>query len=412
MYNIGKMRTIVFVGRTNVGKSSLFNAVLRKRMAVVGAIENLTNDPIRFVAGDLTFFDTPGISKVEDLDIILPKVGDFDLVCIVVEPNMSIDLEKKVLAYFAKRKKECIFVLNKADLKRDFSVPSVESISVSAISGENLAIFRKRLGLFPKNLIKKTIEKETISEVKTGINSFSEFNKKIFIIGRSNVGKSSIGNYLLQKDRFKVMDEIGTTRDLISEDFGSFELFDTPGYRKNNALDAVEKASQYRLDKLIEENESGYALMVIDASIGLTKGDRILLDRLLEKFAVLICVNKIDVVEIFWLRDVVKEIKRIYDGIEVVEISAKTGQGMDWLRFAARKLSLTKFPKPKTAALNKWLGMQGFSCAKYIVQRGPLDFILFSKKNLTSNHVKFLEKSLLDYLKLKGVRIKIEVAIE
>ena len=71
MYNIGKMRTIVFVGRTNVGKSSLFNAVLRKRMAVVGAIENLTNDPIRFVAGDLTFFDTPGISKVEDLDIIL-----------------------------------------------------------------------------------------------------------------------------------------------------------------------------------------------------------------------------------------------------------------------------------------------------------------------------------------------------
>lgn len=401
------MNNVIFVGRTNVGKSSLFNSLVRKSIAVVGAIENLTNDPIRFKIGDLTLFDTPGIAKIEDLDVIIPRVGDFNLVCIVVQPNMTMELEKKILAYFRKMNKECIFVLNKADLKGDFSIPSVESIAASAISGQGLALLRKRLGFPPRQ---KVLHKNTLDEEKN--NFGSNFQKKIFIIGRSNVGKSTIGNYILGKDRFKVMDQIGTTRDLISEDFGSFELFDTPGYRKNNALDDIEKASQYRLDRLIDENDSGYALMVIDASIGLTRGDRILLDRLLEKFAVLICVNKIDVVEKLWLRDVIDEIKRIYDGINVVWISAKTGEGMERLFFAAQELASTNFPKLKTNQLNKWLGMQGIPSAKYMVQKSALEFILFSKKKLNANQIKFLEKSLLAYMNLKGVQLKIEVAFE
>ena len=123
------MNKVVFIGRTNVGKSSVFNAIVKKNMAVVGHIENLTNDPTRFVGQNVTVFDTPGVTSIDDIKLIERKIGDFDTVCIVIEPGMEIELEKKILGYF--KNKECIFILNKCDLDEDFSIPSVESICVS-----------------------------------------------------------------------------------------------------------------------------------------------------------------------------------------------------------------------------------------------------------------------------------------
>ena len=383
------MSKVVFFGRSNVGKSSVFNAVVGKNLAVVGEIENLTNDPTRFSGQNVTVFDTPGISKIEDLKIIERKIGDFDTACIVIEPNMSIDLEKKILAHF--KHKECIFVLNKADLDGEFTVPSVESIPVSAISDKNINLLRNRIGFFG---LKKKL-------------------RKIFLIGRSNVGKSSIGNYLLGIDRFKVVDEVGTTRDLVAEDFGSFELFDTPGYRKNNNLNSIEKASQYRLDRLIEGNEVGCVVMVVDASIGLTKGDRILIDRLLEKFVVVIALNKIDLVRQNWLVDTSREIRRIYPNLPLVEVSAKTGDGMYKLKSVTADFASLKLGKVKTSYLNKWLRMQKrFDFVKYITQKSATSFIVFSKRRINEPQIRFLERSLSEYLNIKGVRIKIEVVLE
>ena len=383
------MSKVVFFGRSNVGKSSVFNAIVGKNIAVVGEIENLTNDPTRFVGQNVTVFDTPGVSKIEDLKLVESKIGNFDTACIVIEPNMSIELEKKILAYF--KNKECIFVLNKADTDGEFVVPSIESIPVSAISGQNIDLLRRRIGFY--GLSKKL--------------------RKIFLIGRSNVGKSSIGNYLLGINRFKVVDEIGTTRDLVGEDFGSFELFDTPGYRKNNNLNSIEKASQYRLERLIQSKETGCVVMVVDASIGLTKGDRILIDKLLESFVVVICVNKVDLVPKNWLLDIVKEIKRIYPNLVLVEVSAKTGEGMYRLRAVARDFAAMKLGKIKTSYLNKWLRMQkGFEFIKYITQKSPTSFIVFSKRRIDQHQLRFLERSLLSYLNLNGVRIKIEVVLE
>ncbi len=307
---------IAIVGRPNVGKSALFNRIIGRRVAIVHDEAGVTRDRVSFEAEwdghPFTIVDTGGIGLVEGersediitkatIDQVELAIGAADVILYVVNIQDGIvPLDEEVATRLRQYNRPVILVTNKADNARieedlvEFSKLGFDKIfPVSAIHGRGLLpLMRETLSYLPEK-----------PEVEDGKES-EEDPLKICIVGRPNVGKSSIINSLTQSDRVIVSDIAGTTRDAIDVPFEietegrrqTCLLIDTAGVRKKSKIDdSVEFFSVKRTETAVERSD--IAVLVIDAETGITEQDKKICDKINEeKKAAIIVVNKWDLV--------------------------------------------------------------------------------------------------------------------
>lgn len=276
-----KLPKLAIVGRPNVGKSALFNRIVKKRIAIVDEAEGITRDRLYCVTDLFGFpfevIDTGGInarSKADFNEEIKRQaeiaIEEADALIMVVDSRVGItDLDKEVASVLLKTKKPVCLAVNKIDnienqnLIHDYySLGIKKVVGVSAIQGWHIAeLLEEAL----ENFRDKPMEYEPDPSIK------------ISIVGRPNVGKSSLINYLLDEERCIVSPIAGTTRDSIDIPFEhngqKFTLIDTAGIRrKKSEHEVVDKFAAIRTERAIERAD--ICLLMLDSMQGITTQEK------------------------------------------------------------------------------------------------------------------------------------------
>ncbi len=328
------MQTVCLVGKPNVGKSSIFNRLIKENKSIIMDTPGVTRDRIygkvEYNNKRFHLIDTGGISfGIDDFqkDILAQAtlaIDEADLVLFVVDGIEDIDAsDRKVAEILHRTSKPVIVVVNKLDndkrkdnLYNFYELGFSELIAVSA--SHNIGINELL------NTITKDLPEEEIKEDNT---------IKFSIIGRPNVGKSSLINAILNEDRAIVSDIAGTTRDAIDTKFKynheAITVIDTAGMRKKGKIyESVEKYSLIRSLKAIDRSD--VCVLVIDASTGIIEHDKHIASYALDAGkGIVICVNKWDTINNpdSDIRNWKEEIKNEFQFIpyaHVVFLSAKT----------------------------------------------------------------------------------------
>lgn len=299
---------IALVGRPNVGKSTLFNRLTRSRDALVADFAGLTRDR-KYGEGKVggkpyIVIDTGGISGDEEgIDFVMAEqsllaIEEADIVLFMVDGKAGLTVADEMIAqHLREQGKEAWLIVNKTD-GRDPDVASAEffalgmshePIAIAASHGRNVTVMIQHiLEPFPDHDEAAAEEHEQLKN--KGI--------RIGVIGRPNVGKSTLVNRILGEDRVVVYDQPGTTRDAISipfeRDDQEYTLIDTAGIRRRKNV--TEIAEKFSIIKTLEAvRECNVAVMVIDARTGIVEQDLHLLDFVLQSGrALVVAVNKWD----------------------------------------------------------------------------------------------------------------------
>ena len=321
-----KKPTIVLVGFTNVGKSTLFNRLLGRQIAVTALEENTTRDRIigdaEWQNKQFTLVDTGGLldDKNSFSDLILKQtdkaIADADIILFVFNGREKITPNENRLISQLRKTKNIWLVANKIDsiqiLEKttDYKFLGLPFYQISALSG-------KGVGDLVEDLTKNITHEELNDNQDLPL---------ISIVGRPNVGKSTLMNALIKDERSVVSDIPGTTRDPVLGKLqlknNQFQIADTAGVRRRGKIEVgIEKFSVERTEKTIEQSK--VVIVVIDAIEGFTRGDLHLIFKARDlKKPVLIAVNKMDLKPDFSPNRHVKN-------VEVVAISAKEQIGLE-----------------------------------------------------------------------------------
>ncbi len=331
--------TVAIIGRTNVGKSTFFNRLTKSKKAIVENFPGVTRDRLyeKVEYNNKTFnvIDTGGITlEHEDFNQEIKiqaeiAMDESDLILFVVDGQSSITKEEEIIANILRKKqKEIIVVVNKVDnaIIRDnmyeyyqFGFENV--LPISSVHGN---------GIYDVlDMIYPHITEE--EEREEGVINFS-------LIGRPNVGKSSLFNAMVKEERSIVSNVEGTTRDAIDYQFElneqKYKIIDTAGIKKRGKIyEKVDKYSVLRSLKSIENSD--IVLWLIDADNGIIEQDKRVLGYALEqKKPVIVIVNKWDLVEKetntqkLFEEKLKAEMPFISDA-KVLFMSAKTGRGVN-----------------------------------------------------------------------------------
>ncbi len=295
---------IALVGRPNVGKSTLFNSLTRSRDALVADQPGLTRDR-KYGIGLLgprhyLVIDTGGLSTDQDgISALMTQqamiaVREADAVLFMVDARVGLSGSDEMIAQQLRRYAKMLYlVVNKAEgmeparANVDFHGLGLEPLPISAAHGHNVAdLIETVLGALPAD----TDAPEKDASADGGI--------RVAVLGRPNVGKSTLVNRLLGEERVLTFDQPGTTRDSIfipfARDGQAYTLIDTAGVRRRSRVDeAIEKFSVIKTLQAIEA--AHVVIMVLDASEGITEQDAHLLGHVLEAGrALVLAVNKWD----------------------------------------------------------------------------------------------------------------------
>jgi GTPase len=324
---------IAIVGRPNVGKSALFNRIVKKRIAIVHDQPGVTRDRISAEAEwhgrAFTLVDTGGIGllrREKAGDVIIKAameqvelaVESANVIILVVNVQEGIvPLDREVAQKLRRSGKPILVAVNKVDTHRaeasadEFAQLGFEKIfPVSAIHGEGIEnLMDTAVAELPLPEV-SSVQSSVFSEEQSGIGSLETENLKLktalklAIVGRPNVGKSSIINALTQSARVIVSPMPGTTRDSIDVPFEvetdgvrqRYILIDTAGMRKTRRVDdSIEFFSVQRAVDSIERCD--IAVLVLDAEGGITEQDKKIADKIVEaRKACIVVVNKWDLV--------------------------------------------------------------------------------------------------------------------
>ncbi|MCX6135625.1 MAG: ribosome biogenesis GTPase Der [Ignavibacteriales bacterium] len=356
---------IAIVGRPNVGKSTLFNRILGAREAIVHDMPGVTRDrkyaETEWAGTHFTIIDTGGY--VPDSEDVFERaireqasiaIEEADVVVFVVDAQAGITpLDQEITNILRKSKKPICLAVNKIDsAKREIDAAEFyalglgEPISISALAGRQIGDFLDII----TSLLKAAPEEEGEQE-----------RLRIAVIGKPNVGKSSLVNALLGKSRQVVTEIPGTTRDPIDSilKYGGeeFVLVDTAGLRKRRRLtESVEFYSAMRTLRSIERCD--VALILFDAGRGFDVQDLHIVESTMERRrSAIIAVNKWDLVE--KETDTAREYETflkgklgIHDHIPIVFVSALTKQRIHKLVDRAKLLHAEQCKRIETSELN------------------------------------------------------------
>lgn len=295
------MQTVCLIGKSNVGKSTIFNRLIKEKKAIIMDTPNITRDRIYGTATyknkSFHLIDTGGITLENSSfgkEVLMQAnlaIDEADLILFVVDGISDLDNEDKMVeGILHKTNKPVIVVVNKLDNKeRENNIYNFYELgfeNVIGVSGEHNKGFDKLL-----DMIVKDLPEEQPSE---------DPNVKFCLVGRPNVGKSSLINSLLGKDRLIVSNVAGTTRDAIDSKFKyngeEYTVIDTAGLRKKGKIyEAVEKYSFMRSIKAIDRSD--VCVLVIDAEEGIIEHDKHIASYVLDAGkALVIAVNKWDTI--------------------------------------------------------------------------------------------------------------------
>ena len=411
---------IAIVGRPNVGKSALFNRIARRRIAIVHDQPGVTRDRItaevEWNGQPFTLVDTGGIGllrreKANDVIVkaALEQVGlaieAANVIILVVNVQEGVvPLDREAAARLRHSGKPVLVAVNKVDTHRaetataEFSELGFDQLfPVSAIHGEGIEPLMSAAMAFlevqsPKSEVRTEAPSEAEEEDADHASRITPpAPLKLAIVGRPNVGKSSIVNALTQSERVVVSPIPGTTRDSVDVPFEvitegvrqSYVLIDTAGLRKTRSVDnSIEFFSVKRAEESIAR--CNIAILVLDAEAGITEQDKKVADRIVEaRRACIVVVNKWDLINDAVRKARVEEIERrqtkqsrhapnvmttlsefgewvqehlfFLDYAPVIFTSAKSGFHLDRLLEAVRYVAAQLQQKVPTAILNRTL---------------------------------------------------------
>ncbi|MDG2169564.1 MAG: ribosome biogenesis GTPase Der [Opitutales bacterium] len=448
-------KSVALVGRPNVGKSRLFNAVTGRRLSIVHDMPGVTRDVVSYdLDSGHTLMDTGGIGiKPEMTPALIQKAAeqqvDFaieaaDLILFVTDGLDGLTpLDEMVAEHLRASGKPAYVVVNKIDgPEHDFKIHEFQKLGLKGLMFTSAEHRRgiKELRSFIADTLGTVAEQEIESDSRI----------RISFVGRPNVGKSSLCNSLLQEERMIVSDIAGTTRDAISQDLDfqsksgdllEFSLIDTAGLRrKTKVTDPVEYFSSVRVDETIARSD--VVFLVLDAMEGVTKQDKLIAGQILNKGkGIIVLVNKWDLaVETFgeytlpgykdlvdfqkkFEKSVRKEIFFLPDS-PILFVSALSGLRVDDILTEASVIYQRLFSEVQTGRLN--IALKRFMERNpprlitkirfkvyYAVQIStrPIKFKLFCNQagRLDDSYKRYLQAKLLQEFQLQGCPLLFEL---
>ena len=328
--------TVALVGRTNVGKSSLFNKLAKSKSALVSEQEGLTRDIksafVQMEGKSVNLIDTGGFFTSKDdafEEMILSKAYEAieiaDMILFVVDKKFGISpFDKEIASLIRKSNKKVIMVINKIDVK------TLEGTSIFEELG-----FKEKIEVSAEHNMGIDQLKELIfSKVKEEETFFETNIPKICILGKPNVGKSSTINSISNEKKMLVSNVPGTTVDSIDTKIiyknKEYMFIDTAGIRKKSKT--ISKEEKFSVIKSLESNKKAdLSIIMFDASSFLLDQDRKLVEKARENGrAIIIAVNKTDLLDKTALSKIEKTLKddSMFNGLPVCFISAKKREGI------------------------------------------------------------------------------------
>ena len=431
---------IALVGRPNVGKSTLFNRLTRSRDALVADLPGLTRDRHygegRMGERPFLVIDTGGFEPVAKEGIMhqmakqtKQAVAEADVIVFIVDGRQGLTPHDKTITEFLRKAgRPVVLVVNKAEGMKYSAVASDfyelglgDPLAVSSAHGDGVHdMLDEALNIAFAN------QPPTTEEVDPAVRG-----TKIAIVGRPNVGKSTLVNRLIGEDRVLTGPEPGITRDAIAVDWAwagrPIRLFDTAGMRRRARVEAqLERLSVADARRAVRFAET--VILVSDAQQPLERQDLTIANLVAEEGrAIVLAANKWDVVKdqkaaLARLRERLEESLPQLRGVALVPVSGLTGYGIDALMkgvFAADAVWNRRVP---TAALNRWLSaiqehhpppLAGGRRLRlrYITQVNtrPPSFALFASQpgELPESYRRYLVNALREDLKLPGTPIRL-----
>ncbi|MFM7874206.1 MAG: ribosome biogenesis GTPase Der [Actinomycetota bacterium] len=440
IWNILKQRSLLglpivaVIGRPNVGKSTLVNRIIGGREAIIEDTPGVTRDRVKYDAEwngrKFTIMDTGGWEPTAEgialkiSDAAASAIGEADLILFVVDSHVGAQSEEEELVNVLRKSGvDVMLIANKVDSEKDeldahqlWNIGLGEPYFVSAAHGRGSG-----------DLLDQIVAR--LPEVGRG--RISDGFRKIAIVGRPNVGKSSLLNTFAGNYRALVDDAEGTTRDPIDElidvDGKTWRFIDTAGIRRRaHQASGTDYYAALRTERAIENAE--VVVIVLDASVTMTEQDLRIISMAEEAGkALVIVMNKWDLLDDDRRPQLEKEIDRNLDQVEWAErinLSAKTGWHKDRLIPAVeRALAGWEYRVP-TGKLNAFLGqlvsvnpppVRGGKQPKilFATQAGiePPTFIIFASDFLESSYRRFIERRLREEFGFSGSPIRISVRL-
>jgi len=433
--NLLGLPIVAILGRPNVGKSTLINRFLGRREAIVEDTPGVTRDRVQYECewGGRRFIimDTGGWEAKPDGIAVQVSAGselamqEADVLCFVVDAQVgALDEDDALVQHLRKAKKPTILIGNKVDGEREeaeahglWSLGLGEPRFVSALHGRGS-------GDLLDHIVK------VLPEVGRAQNQ--DGYRKVALIGRPNVGKSSLFNAIAGESLSIVDDAAGTTRDpvdsLLSFGGSTWRFIDTAGLKKRANQDSgTDYYASLRTATALERCE--VAVVVLDASEPITEQDLRVITMVEEAGkAMVIVMNKWDLVDEDRRNQLDREIDRHLDQVEWaqrVNIAAKTGWHRDRLAPALRTALDSWERRVPTAKLNSFLGaligatpppVRGGKQPKvyYATQAGiaPPKFVVFSSGWIEASYRRFIERRLREEFKFPGTPVQVAVRVK
>jgi GTP-binding protein len=418
---------VVIVGRPNVGKSTLVNRILGRREAIVEERPGVTRDRILYVAEwrgrPFYLVDTGGLESAPDgllagkvADVAKAAAAEADVIVFVVDVTEGVTAEDRAVADVVRKLgRRVILVGNKADTaarEREaselYELGLGDPVAISAMHGRGT-------GDFLDLLTEGFGEDEDAGQTEPSI----------AIVGRPNVGKSTLFNRIVGQERSIVHDEPGTTRDavdtVVSLDGKTYRFVDTAGLRRAARIDEpTEFFGSIRTMRAIERCD--VAVLVIDATEGISRQDQRLAEQVSELGrSAIVVLNKIDAVDLEDREAKIEELKRRLPHVRwapFVELSALKGKGVPRLLKQLEPILETRKVRIPTPLLNVIVeDMQARTPIpstgkgariKYAVQVevGPPTILLFGANRVPDGWLRYLERGLRKRFGFEGTPIR------
>lgn len=425
---------VAIVGQPNVGKSTLFNRIINERLAIVEDKPGVTRDrnyaQAEWMGHKFDLIDTGGITwengRIEDEIRAQAEIAieEADVIVILTSvTNHLTDLDERISQMLYQTKKPVILAVNKADNPEQrmdiydfYSLGFGDPIPISSVHGTGIGDLLDRIvSELPKDLAKDDDDQISFS-----------------VIGRPNVGKSSIVNSLLGQKRVIVNNEEGTTRDavdtpFISEDGTKYRIVDTAGIRRRGKVyEKTEKYSVMRAMSAIEH--SNIVCLVLDASTGIREQDKHVAGYAHEAGrGIIIVVNKWDLPKKNSnsgkdFERVIREEFQYLDYAPILFVSAKTGQNLEQIPKMVKQVHQNQTQRIKSSVLNDLLleasklvptpMVQGKRLRVYYmtqVSTNPPTFVVFvnDPELMHFSYERFLINQLRDNFDFTGTPIKV-----
>lgn len=428
------LRTLVLVGRPNVGKSTLFNRLTRSRDALVADLPGLTRDRHygRGRIGERPFLvvDTGGLEPVAKEGILYEMarqtrqaVDEADLVLFLVDGRQGLTPQDRIIAgQLRKTGRPMLLLVNKTEgmqraavTNEFFELGLGEPLPISSAHGDNVS---EMVALALEGLPLQSESEENHPD-----------HPKIAIVGRPNVGKSTLVNAILGEERVIAFDQPGTTRDSIYIDFEragkQYTIIDTAGVRRRGKVDeAVEKFSVIKTLQAVED--ANVVVLVVDAQQTITEQDAHIADFVLQAGrALVLVVNKWDGLDDYQRETTKRDIDRKLHFLGFAKlhfISALLGSGVPVILKSVNEAyaaAMTKLPTPQlTRVLISAVEKQQPPRAqfrpkmRYAHQGGsnpPLIVIHGSALDkIPDSYRRYLERIFCETFKLQGTPLRVE----